>query len=282
MDTQSHSSFSSLTSAEPLLLTGSPSFRQFSSLSDPSSSATSLITQARRSKRKDGRAQGGGYRPATTVDRLPDNVLLEIFDFYRGRSYVNQHAYRNNFPDHAVWEWHLLVRVCRRWRQIVFESPHRLDLRILCTHRTPVKKSLGIWPAFPIVINFCSPGRSKRPLGQGNIIDALKHPDRICYVNLNVTGFQLGKMAAAMRTPFPVLTQFHVVSNDRDTPVLPARFLGGPAPRLQGITLSGIPCPALPTLLLSTSDLVTLDLVTFTQGDGCVFGRVAQAQIPVY
>ncbi|KAH9171722.1 hypothetical protein EDB89DRAFT_2175986 [Lactarius sanguifluus] len=46
----------------------------------------------------------------------------------------------------------------------------------------------------------------------------------------------------------------------RNPPVLPANFLGGSAPCLQEITLSGIPYPALPVLLLSTSDLVKLNL----------------------
>jgi hypothetical protein len=55
-----------------------------------------------------------------------------------------------------VWKWHTLVHVCQRWRQIVFASPRRLNLQILCTHGTPVRKNLGIWPAFPIAIDYYS------------------------------------------------------------------------------------------------------------------------------
>ena len=43
-------------------------------------------------------------------------------------------------------------------------------------------------------------------------------------------------------------------------PILPAGFLGGTAPCLQAISLSGISYSALPTILLSTSNLVKLDL----------------------
>lgn len=74
-----------------------------------------------------------------TIELLPDNVLLEIF-----KAYVNE----------ATWteEWHTLVHVCRRWRNAVFASPRRLDLRLLCTTRTPVRARLAIWPAIPIAI----------------------------------------------------------------------------------------------------------------------------------
>ncbi|KAH9170271.1 hypothetical protein EDB89DRAFT_1323589 [Lactarius sanguifluus] len=183
---------------------------------------------------------------------LPDNVLLEIFDSYRSQSY---------WDDVPVWPWHLLVHVCRKWRQIVFESPLHLNLQILCTDRTPVRKNLSIWPAFPILITNHPPGRrSKRSLGQGNVIDALKHPDRVCYVSLDVTVPQLGKMATAMKKPFPVLAHLDVSVDDGNAPVLPAKFLGGSAPLLLTIYLNGIPFPALPSLLLSTSDLVVLEV----------------------
>jgi len=40
--------------------------------------------------------------PRVTVGALPDDVLLEIFDFYLERSY----------PEDA---WQMLVHVCKRW-----------------------------------------------------------------------------------------------------------------------------------------------------------------------
>ncbi len=156
------------------------------------------------------------------------------------------------------------VRVCQRWRQIVFASPHRLNLRILCTSGTPVRKNLGIWPAFPIAIDYRH-SYSKdgiTPNDEDNIVAALdlEHLDRVLSVRLYVKGSQLGKIAAVMQGPFPVLTHLHIDSEDGNAPVLPAKFLGGSAPCLQKIILSGIPYPALPTLLLLTSDLVWLDL----------------------
>ena len=134
-------------------------------------------------------------RRVTSICTLPDNVLLDIFDFYR----------KNHHLRSLVWRWHILVHVCQRWRQIIFASPHRLNLQILCTHGTPVRKNLGIWPAFPIVIDLYSLS-NLTPYDEDNAITALEHPDRVCYVRLNANSSQLGKMAMVMQKPFPVLT----------------------------------------------------------------------------
>ena len=194
---------------------------------------------------------GERYRRATTISALLDDVLLEIFDLYR-----EEDEDENDEPD--VWGWNTLVHVCRRWRQIVFASPLRLDLKILCTSGTPVRKNLGIWPALPIVIDYSEITNDD----EDNMVTALEHVDRVCKVDLGVTGSGLEKISTAMRQTFPNLAVLFIWW--RDAPVLPAslpaEFLGGSAPRLQTIQLGGISFPALPTLLLSTSDLVSLEL----------------------
>src|SRR5579863_448060 len=89
------------------------------------------------------------------IHMLPDNVLLEIFDHCRGDD------------DHFTPKiWKPLVHVCRRWRQIVFASPRRLHLLLVCDVRTPVKKLLDIWPLLPIAVLY-SPKDSE---GEKNII----------------------------------------------------------------------------------------------------------------
>ncbi len=182
---------------------------------------------------------------------LPDNVLLEIFDLY-----PNNHDYTRC----TVWKWYLLVRVCQRWRQIAFASPHRLNLQILCTYGTPVRKNLGIWPTFSIVVGYAYSGRGITTSDEDNVIAALEHSDRVCYLVFNITGSQLGNMVTVMQEPFTVLTHLSIFSGDGNASVLPAGFLGGSAPCLQTIHLRGIPFPTLPTVLLSANDLVTLKL----------------------
>ena len=182
---------------------------------------------------------------------LPNNVLLEIFNFY-----LNDHLQVIN----SQW-WILLVHVCQIWRQVIFDSPHRLNLQIHCTHGTPVKEHLGIWPAFPIVIDYY---RTKpRFRDDVNVTAALEHPNRVCFFKLHMhyrLGRDLANITTAMQRPFPVLTYLELSTRGDNIPVLPTEFLGGSAPRLQEITLSGIPYPALPALLLSATDLVKLDL----------------------
>ncbi|KAI9435996.1 hypothetical protein H4582DRAFT_2100070 [Lactarius indigo] len=226
----------------------------FSIVNDPSPGSTShaglKIAQGRSKKREDLRAQY--HRNETTIAALTDNALVEIFDFCR-----KDH---NRYPSGLVWKWHSLVHVCQRWRQIIFASPRRLNLQILCTDGTPVRKDLGIWPAIPIVMQYGHYRSSMAPNDEDNAIAALEHPDRVCRVKLYVTGSQLGKIVTVMQEPFTKLARLSISSEDGNVPVLPEGFLGRSAPCLQEIELYGVPFPSLPTLLLSASDLVELKL----------------------
>ena len=184
---------------------------------------------------------------------LPDDVLLVIFDLYR----KNQDQV---FPPLVVWKWHVLVHVCRRWRQITFSSPRYLDLRILCTYGSPVRKDLGIWPALPIVVKYGASQGGITPYDEDNLNAALEHPDRVSHVDLFITGSQLGDVAMAMQEPFPVLTHLSIFTPNIIVPVISSGFLGGSAPCLQEVELTGVPFPTVPALLLSASDLARLRL----------------------
>ena len=185
-----------------------------------------------------------------TVDMLPDVALLKIFDCY-----VNQAREEERVKTHKIQEWHTLVHVCRQWRTIVFGSPRRLGLRLLCTDTTPVKETLAVWPPLPIVIRKYN---SFTPMD--NIIVALEHNERICQIGLDVTKSQLEQVLAAMQQPFLTLTDLAIRLYDWDgiPPVDHESFLGGSAPRLQHLELGCIPFPGLPKILLSATDLVRL------------------------
>jgi hypothetical protein len=185
---------------------------------------------------------------------LPNNVLLDIFDFCR-----NNHDPDDHF--HSVWEWHKLVHVCRAWRQTIFDSPLRLDLQIPCTFGTPVKY-LGIWPNFPIAVDYCRRfPEFSRKYDDENIIFALEHPDRVAHIGLYVTNSHMRKLLiTVIQKPFPVLRRLIIFLVERDPLLLPADFLGGSAMRLQKIHLAGVAFPTLSTFLLSASDLVELKL----------------------
>jgi hypothetical protein len=153
--------------------------------------------------------------------------------------------------------WHALVHVCRRWRYILFDSPLRLHLQLVCNANTPVKKALDVWPrSFPIVIE---ESRLRLPLSGANIISALEHHDRVSEIILNTTNTLLKRLYKVMKKPYPALTRLRL-NNWRSAPVLRDTFLGGSAPRLKGLSLIGIPFPALPKFLPFSHDLVDVQL----------------------
>ena len=197
-----------------------------------------------------------------TIDTLPDDVLLEIFDFYSDAVADNQPPFvagGRNVPLHEDF-WHTLVHVCRRWRCIVSASTRRLNLQLLCTERRPVKRN--IWPQIPISIWATIPksGRS-RSQGVKNIVAALKqHHNRVRRIALWDIPSSLLKKFGSMKTSFPALAHLALRSTDERAPVLLDSFLEGSASRLQSLFFQNITFPALGKLLLSSRDLSGLYL----------------------
>jgi F-box-like len=187
-----------------------------------------------------------------TIDILPEDVLLEIFDLYVDPT-------RKHYRLEA---WCILVHVCRKWRNVVLESPLRLNLRIRCHPATPVREKVDIWPALPIVLaqydDYWQP-----EWGVDNVAAALEQNNRICQINLSgLPASQMGEILEAMHKSFPVLTDLRLES-EYDTPatlVDPDLFLGGSAPCLRYLQLASIPFPGLPKLLFSATHLTELRL----------------------
>ena len=184
---------------------------------------------------------------------LPDEVLLEIFELQ-----TNSWWYELYGPKAAIEKWQSLVHVCRRWRNIVFRSPRRLELRLLCTPGTPARDTLDVWPALPLVVDCIMPFTS----GTDNIIAALGQSNRVSYICLSaLTDWQLEEVLAVMQVPFPELRDLLLGSNSEAPPAIPDSFLDGSAPRLKSFRLDGIQYPGLPNLLLSGTHLVELCLL---------------------
>jgi hypothetical protein len=202
----------------------------------------------------------GKNRRHTTIDDLPEEILLEVFDFYRreavGRS-------RGGRP----WKWHRLAHVCRRWRYVVSISPRRLRLQILCKSGAPIEPILHTWPTLPIVVRY--KGSRKPKLLPSNIVAAFRHPDRICDIDIGVTSSVLESMVDAMQWPLPLLERVRITSNESTGHSVipsPGIFMGGSTPRLQNVYLDGIvfPFPELRRLLFSSNHLVEIRLCNIT------------------
>jgi hypothetical protein len=174
---------------------------------------------------------------------LPDEALLEIFVFCMDKDYMR---------------WCTLVHVCRKWRNIVFGSPRRLDLQLWCTPGIPVRRTLDIWPPLlPIVVY-----GYKEWEEYDDMVAALEQNDRVCSIDfVCLSSFQWEKFLAATQQPYPALTSLVLGLEESDTAqTAPDSFLRGSAPRLEELWLNGVPFPGLPTLLFSATHLVILGL----------------------
>jgi len=192
-----------------------------------------------------------------TIGILPDYALLEIFHFYKDNKDFSN---RTTFTE--VWKWETLTQVCRQWRRVVFGSPRRLDLRLVCTRTTPTSRLLDIWPPFPIIVSLPFLVQEVDENGVENLIAALKCRDRISEICIyNIRGPVLEKLVTVLHESLPVLTDFALTSIDESVPVLPETFLGGFAPHLQSFGLTGIPFPSFPKFILSFTHIVDLWLL---------------------
>ena len=202
---------------------------------------------------------------------LPDDVLLEIFDFHADEAVdgaIKEAIVEADIMDPdtgyikkpIIEGWITLAHVCQRWRSVIFQSPRRLNLRLLCLPETPAKDTLDIWPPLPLIVE----DHYGASFGADNILAALKHNHRVCQIELLCepsSELECYTNSAAMQKPFPKLTHLLLGGPSRSSgSILPDSFLGGNAPRLRSLELDCIPFLGLPKLLLSATHLIHLDL----------------------
>ncbi|KAH9964044.1 hypothetical protein BGW80DRAFT_1255188 [Lactifluus volemus] len=183
------------------------------------------------------------FQPAT-IGSLPDNVLIEIFDFYQ--VVINKNMVDNEDP----WDWERLVH-------------------LFCTEKSPVRKLLDVWPPFPLVIRLnydhwypAWEGPKECIDSMDNLVAALEHRDRVHGIQVDTADAPdhlCEQIFTAMGGPFPALRSLSFRSSSENT-LLPDTLLNGSAPCLRDLTLWEISFPSLPRLLSSTSDLTALSL----------------------
>ncbi|KAH9980530.1 hypothetical protein BJV74DRAFT_102136 [Russula compacta] len=171
--------------------------------------------------------QSMSYRH-TTIEMLPEDILLEIFDFYRLDAVTRSGG--------RPWKWHRLAHVCQKWRSVIFMSPRRLGLRILCKSKAPMEHIMDFWPTLPLVVRYKNPKPSSL---NKNIVAALRRPNRVCEIDLNVTSVTIGPIVELIQEPFLSLERLkmQIMRNSALAPPVFTRFLGGSSPRLEEIEL---------------------------------------------
>lgn len=182
------------------------------------------------------------------IEMLHEDILLEIFDFYR----LNAIKRSRGRP----WQWYPLARVCRRWRYVLTASPSRLGLQIFCKPRAPIEHILDSWPTLPLVIRYKYPKSKSLP---DNIISALRRPGRVREIDLVLPWSLMQSTIEMIQEPFQALERIRLTAKNAVTrqPLLASEeLLGGSAPRLREIKLDGIafPFPTIRQLLSSAAD----------------------------
>ena len=212
-------------------------------------------------------ASGGdpGLLPTLTIDDIPDEVLLEIFDFYR--KYLTD--------DQSLWnkkyKWFKLIHVCRRWRHIVFASFTRLDLCLFVRNRNPgnIKTIFSPrLPPLPIVIdyNYRFSGASRTGTKElGRMLAALKRCDRVRGITFSALPPDFYKLTKATKCPFPILEDLQLCNMGCGMDLeLSVTFLKGSAPNLRRLILDRISLTSISSLLSSATMLTELCLTTYT------------------
>ncbi|KAH9002496.1 hypothetical protein EDB83DRAFT_825734 [Lactarius deliciosus] len=186
------------------------------------------------------------------MNTLPDDVLLDVFDQYRS-------VMTENWPGSQRW-WYTPVHICQRWRQLVFASSVRLNLQLCCTFGTPVDDMIPHSPPFPLVLDYGSHILEMWTAeDEFGLLLALQHFPRVSEIALSAPQLMLAKLTTGMTEVAPRLETLILHSRTSEI-VLPKQFLGGCAPRLRHLILTGVALSTLQPLLSSAMSIVSLVL----------------------
>jgi len=129
----------------------------------------------------------------------------------------------NLFPLVCVYK---LVHVCRRWRYLALHSTSYLNLRLVCTHGTPVADMLAHSPRLPLIIDYIDQGYSVTADEEAGIVLALQQRDRVLRIRLVMPVPNLQRLIMAMDGEFPILEHLYIGPPTKHTTglILPETF----------------------------------------------------------
>ncbi|KAI0261344.1 hypothetical protein BC834DRAFT_972759 [Gloeopeniophorella convolvens] len=195
-----------------------------------------------------------------SIDVLPDEILLEIFDFWH--LMVLEDKNDPLFSDVLTQgDWWILSIVCRRWRQILLGSPSRLRLCLHCNSYTP-DHILHFPYSLPLLMADIEAGH---PWDLGYAPRLFEHMNRALKIALKGSRYILAKLCAELVRSAPLLEHLVVETSTPgyvDTR-LPSAFFNGSAPRLRRLRLDGIAIVDSPSFRAATARLVSLSVKLF-------------------
>ena len=192
-----------------------------------------------------------------TINQLPDEVLLEIFDSYRQD--INSYDYQ--WGEKHVWI--NLVHVCRKWRAVVFASYVRLDLGVLVGPKKPGHIKTILSGPLPISINYQYNRESVTGSALWRMCATLKRHDRVRKITFQGMRANFDKFFKLTNRAFPVLDTLSLHFCGPYEPKIPDTFLRGPDLsdlHLRHLELTGVSLPSISRFLSSATALTDLVL----------------------
>ncbi|KAI0261342.1 hypothetical protein BC834DRAFT_474617 [Gloeopeniophorella convolvens] len=197
---------------------------------------------------------------AVSIDVLPNEVLLEIFDSWR--QLVLHDSCKPLISDVLIQEdWWGLTTVCRKWRQILLGSPSRLRLCLLYQGYAPHEILHFPYP-LPLLIT-ATEGRFPDDLDDA--VPFFEQMNRALKITLEGDYYILVKLCPELARSAPLLEYLaiKISTPGYDKGHLPSAFLGGNAPRLRRLELDGITIINSPSFRAATAQLVSLSVSLF-------------------
>ena len=144
-----------------------------------------------------GKKIGSSVAQHIFAKKINDDLLVEIFDFCRPDN-ISPSTYPRNW-------WYALAHVCQRWRRVLFSTPTRLGITLVCNSRTPVADLLADSPALPLIVYWGNPGTLDTEESVEKALLALAHRDRVRRMTLHVSESSMRRAISSMNGSFPML-----------------------------------------------------------------------------
>jgi hypothetical protein len=195
-----------------------------------------------------------------TINHIPDEVLLGIFDSYR------QAIDRYDQEWTRKYVWFKIAHVCRKWRAVMFASVSRLDLGVFVGPEKPGHINTVLSGPWPIFIDYrgISGDITGSALWRMRTV-LMHHHDRVRKISFEGTWANFDKFFKVTNCPFPFLESLAISFKDGYEPKIPDTFLRGPDLsdlHLRHLVLTGsIPLASISGFLLSATSLTNVFLI---------------------
>ena len=193
-----------------------------------------------------------------TISKLPVEILLEIFDFYRQSFEVERKLnYERDWNNKNGW--FKLAHVCQNWRSVVLAFSSRLQLRLYFTAHTPTRAAaLTALSTLPIIINY--PLVPWTVTLKNRLTSTPGYPNRVCKIALTVTYSSSYMISNVLDFTFPTLTSLELHHVELPPSYFPSTFLTTSLKCLRRLKILDGTLASLPPLLSATTALVDLTL----------------------